>query len=202
MARRSGDGAPVSGPNRCYILQQWLVMLQPAMRLARRARRSRQATARRASAEASRCSSRSAPNPRSRAGVSGHAHRRPARPREEPGLAHAEDARDVRARRSRSRHPGLPARLADLRARQPGRRPAPARPRPADSQGPGERVRGTSVPLHPAGLRHPHAPSESAPTSLQASGWVGRETPAYCTSVGQVLLLDEVSRGSIACSAG
>ena len=33
--------------------------------------------------------------------------------------------------------------------------------------------------------------SESAPTSLQASGWVGRETPAYCTSVGQVLLLDE-----------
>jgi IclR family KDG regulon transcriptional repressor len=33
--------------------------------------------------------------------------------------------------------------------------------------------------------------SESAPTSLQASGLVGRETPAYCTSVGQALLLDE-----------
>ena len=32
--------------------------------------------------------------------------------------------------------------------------------------------------------------SESAPTSLQASGWVGRETPAYCTSVGQALLFD------------
>ena len=38
---------------------------------------------------------------------------------------------DVRARRSRSRHPGLPPGLADLRARQPGRRAAPARPRPA-----------------------------------------------------------------------
>jgi IclR family KDG regulon transcriptional repressor len=37
--------------------------------------------------------------------------------------------------------------------------------------------------------------SESAPTSLQASGWVGRETPAYCTSVGQVLLLDEDTAG-------
>jgi DNA-binding IclR family transcriptional regulator len=37
--------------------------------------------------------------------------------------------------------------------------------------------------------------SESAPTSLQASGWVGRETPAYCTSVGQVLLLDESDAG-------
>jgi DNA-binding IclR family transcriptional regulator len=37
--------------------------------------------------------------------------------------------------------------------------------------------------------------SESAPTSLQASGWVGRETPAYCTSVGQVLLLDEDDAG-------
>jgi IclR family KDG regulon transcriptional repressor len=37
--------------------------------------------------------------------------------------------------------------------------------------------------------------SESAPTSLQASGWVGRETPAYCTSVGQVLLLDEGPAG-------
>ena len=37
--------------------------------------------------------------------------------------------------------------------------------------------------------------SESAPTSLQASGWVGRETPAYCTSVGQVLLLDEDAAG-------
>ena len=33
--------------------------------------------------------------------------------------------------------------------------------------------------------------SESAPTSLQAIGWVGRETPAYCTSVGQALLLDD-----------
>lgn len=32
--------------------------------------------------------------------------------------------------------------------------------------------------------------SESAPTSLQASGWVGRTTPAYCTSVGQALLFD------------
>jgi DNA-binding IclR family transcriptional regulator len=37
--------------------------------------------------------------------------------------------------------------------------------------------------------------SESAPTSLQASGWVGRETPAYCTSVGQVLLFDEDDAG-------
>jgi IclR family KDG regulon transcriptional repressor len=37
--------------------------------------------------------------------------------------------------------------------------------------------------------------SESAPTSLQASGWVGRETPAYCTSVGQVLLIDEDAAG-------
>jgi IclR family transcriptional regulator, KDG regulon repressor len=37
--------------------------------------------------------------------------------------------------------------------------------------------------------------SESAPTSLQASGWVGRETPAYCTSVGQVLLFDEDEAG-------
>jgi DNA-binding IclR family transcriptional regulator len=37
--------------------------------------------------------------------------------------------------------------------------------------------------------------SESAPTSLQASGWVGRETPAYCTSVGQVLLLDADDAG-------
>jgi IclR family transcriptional regulator, KDG regulon repressor len=37
--------------------------------------------------------------------------------------------------------------------------------------------------------------SESAPTSLQASGWVGRETPAYCTSVGQVLLFDEDEGG-------
>ena len=31
--------------------------------------------------------------------------------------------------------------------------------------------------------------SESAPTSLQASHWVGRTTPAYCTSVGQALLI-------------
>jgi IclR family transcriptional regulator, KDG regulon repressor len=37
--------------------------------------------------------------------------------------------------------------------------------------------------------------SESAPTSLQASGWVGRETQAYCTSVGQVLLFDEDEGG-------
>jgi DNA-binding IclR family transcriptional regulator len=37
--------------------------------------------------------------------------------------------------------------------------------------------------------------SESAPTSLQASGWVGRETPAYCTSVGQVLLFGEDEAG-------
>lgn len=37
--------------------------------------------------------------------------------------------------------------------------------------------------------------SESAPTSLQASGWVGRETPAYCTSVGQALLLDHDAAG-------
>ena len=32
--------------------------------------------------------------------------------------------------------------------------------------------------------------SESVPASLQAVGWVGRNTPAYCTSVGQALLLD------------
>jgi IclR family transcriptional regulator, KDG regulon repressor len=44
--------------------------------------------------------------------------------------------------------------------------------------------------------------SESAPTSLQASGWVGRETPAYCTSVGQVLLLDEDASGLARLFAG
>jgi DNA-binding IclR family transcriptional regulator len=32
--------------------------------------------------------------------------------------------------------------------------------------------------------------SESSPHSLQAVGWVGRTSPAYCTSVGQALLLD------------
>jgi DNA-binding IclR family transcriptional regulator len=32
--------------------------------------------------------------------------------------------------------------------------------------------------------------SESPPYSVQAIGWVGRVTPAYCTSVGQALLLD------------
>lgn len=32
--------------------------------------------------------------------------------------------------------------------------------------------------------------SESSPQSLQAVGWVGRMVPAYCTSVGQALLID------------
>ena len=32
--------------------------------------------------------------------------------------------------------------------------------------------------------------SESSAQSLQAVGWVGRMVPAYCTSVGQALLLD------------
>jgi DNA-binding IclR family transcriptional regulator len=32
--------------------------------------------------------------------------------------------------------------------------------------------------------------SESSPHSLQAVGWVGRTSPAYCTSVGQALLFD------------
>jgi DNA-binding IclR family transcriptional regulator len=32
--------------------------------------------------------------------------------------------------------------------------------------------------------------SESSPHSVQAVGWVGRTSPAYCTSVGQALLFD------------
>jgi DNA-binding IclR family transcriptional regulator len=37
--------------------------------------------------------------------------------------------------------------------------------------------------------------SESSAFSVQAVGWVGRVTPAYCTSVGQALLLDHDRAG-------
>ena len=33
--------------------------------------------------------------------------------------------------------------------------------------------------------------SESAPTRVQTSGWIGRTAPLYCTAVGRVLLADE-----------
>lgn len=37
--------------------------------------------------------------------------------------------------------------------------------------------------------------SESSQRSVQASGWVGRTVPMYCTSVGQALLFDHDSAG-------
>ena len=56
---------------------------------------------------------------------------------------------------------------------------------------PGDDVRGARVPLGSPGRRHADDPVRVAPpTAVQAVGWVGRMTPAYCTSVGQALLLD------------
>ena len=52
------------------------------------------------------------------------------------------------------------------------------------------RVRGARVPVGAAGRRHADDPVRVADYAVQAVGWVGRVSPAYCTSVGQALLMD------------